>query len=892
MPFGLVLRVPSGFRSGTGENRPISISTIPPMVASARMRARFAWLAAAVLVPWVGACTLPRAAGARSVSGGPWTEESFEARLWRAGRPIPPGLSAARVAELEAGRADAVTRLALDLTRAEEARLADWLASAETSDEVWCSAARACAALERYDLAPFLAAALGPSASAPRTVAARAALHHLYGRWFQRPSEVVPYQGSVQRGAGTRLLLDANEREQVRSCERLLAELAHRPPDAAAWLADPDPAVRSGAARILALVFTHEGEDYSGTLEVLIGHLEGEYEPHAFHEALQACIAPLERVGADQPASARLRALLVEIARTGVDPRMLSSAQTLARLPWRQNGARDLGHVLTGVEALGAMLRGLSAAERGRGASDTDTLVGVLSALHQLCEQAESAGLSAELRTSSARASLFGVLGDPLQDEAVRAAAAAALGPLARVSDGAQLAAVLNDFTVGAQVKHALLGALGAILPELEPGDPGAEALLAAVAAQTGAGDSDLRRRALALWADPRLEPLVSALDPSFLLERLEREEGREATLELLRLLQRFGRTDMLEALLALERFDPLCSDPETLEVLATVLLRLAGRSGSAVMAAASRLAAVRAEETGLARLRHALGLVSVLDDVTAFELAPREHRAIDVWVWQVVRAGVAPRDLAATGLAFEQRLLDVHLPRGETRTDEPEEGLGAFEDAHLTALLRADLFLAAAGGIRRGTKPQVEAAFESAHVHASTPELRLLVLRDRARFRAAANECVKAMSDYRRLFEAGDLADPLLGIPDLRSAVELLDRLGEAGGQGRSATAREACGLLCRIIARTAWCSEPAAVRMQDLRDWVRTALESADAGSLRRVDAALADLPLTQLETQLEREPAPIWFGLTREAGWFQELLDLRTRARMGLRELEARG
>jgi hypothetical protein len=300
---------------------------------------------------------------------------------------------------------------------------------------------------------------------------------------------------------------------------------------------------------------------------------------------------------------------------------------------------------------------------------------------------------------------------------------------------------------------------------------------------------------------------------------------------------------------------------------------------------------AVGAEETSLTRLRHALALVSTLDEAAAFDLGAGQHAAIDAWVWKVVRAGVAVRELAPSGMDFEQRLLEVHLPRGE-KPAEAGTGLEAFEHAHLTALLRADLFLGATSAKRRGTKPQVEAAFESAQVHASTPELRWLVLRDRARFRAAADECVKAMSDYRRLLEAGDGAESLLGIPDLRVAVELLDRLGEAGGQGRSATAGEACAILRRIVARSAWRAEPAAVRMQDLRDWVRTALESADSASLRTVDAALADMPLTQLETQAEREPTPIWFGLTREAGWFQELLDLRSQARMGLRQLETKG
>ena len=30
------------------------------------------------------------------------------------------------------------------------------------------------------------------------------------------------------------------------------------------------------------------------------------------------------------------------------------------------------------------------------------------------------------------------------------------------------------------------------------------------------------------------------------------------------------------------------------------------------------------------------------------------------------------------------------------------------------------------------------------------------------------------------------------------------------------------------------------------------------------------------------------PLWYGLIREPAWFQELLDLRTRLRIALREL----
>jgi len=306
-------------------------------------------------------------------------------------------------------------------------------------------------------------------------------------------------------------------------------------------------------------------------------------------------------------------------------------------------------------------------------------------------------------------------------------------------------------------------------------------------------------------------------------------------------------------------------------------------------MGAASRLAEVRATETYLARFRHALSLVSQLDEGAAFELYPREHRAICAWLWRSYRAGTTLRDAVPSGLAFEQRVLDLHLPRAEQATPSPEEGLGAFELGHLTALLRADLLL---GGLRRGSKPQVEAAFERAAELATSRELELLVLRDRARFRAAGNECVKAMSDYRRLFEAQGATDDLVGIPDLRTAIGLLGRLDEPAGPGRSSTACEACDLLGRLIRTPAWRAEPASVRMQDIRDLIRAGLDSKDAQRLLHIESSLASLPLTQIEVDSDLDPVPLWFGLIREPAWFQELLDLRARVRIGLRELGAQG
>src|SRR5262249_18837893 len=162
----------------------------------------------------------------------------------------------------------------------------------------------------------------------------------------------------------------------------------HEPSAAAAWLSDPDPGVRSGAARVLGQGLARSGADTDATLELLVSHLEGEHEPEAFHEGLEACLPALERAAAAQRQALRLRGLLFDIARTEGDPRSLSAASALARLPWRKDGPRDPGHLLAGIDVLSGMLRGLVSAGRRRGISDPDSTVGVLAAMRELCDRA------------------------------------------------------------------------------------------------------------------------------------------------------------------------------------------------------------------------------------------------------------------------------------------------------------------------------------------------------------------------------------------------------------------------------------------------------------------------------------------------------------------------
>lgn len=856
----------------------------PPGIAWGSARAGL--VGACLLLATVGCGALPPASAPAEVVR---ASEPFEVRLWRAGRVISPALPAARRTELEAERARALAELGAELQRAEEARLVARLRAQDTPDELWAAAARVLAELERYDLARELVPALAPSAPPARSVAARSALHRLYGHWFAQPDEVEPYLASVRAGEGTRLLRESAAREEERSRTRLFEALAHDPRAAASWLGDPDPRVRSGAARLVAREFTRADGAGEARLIELLARLEHEHEAEAFHEELAALLAPLERADAGSVAARRLRSLLVELLDGAVDARGPSLAAGVARLTWSTDGPRDDQHLLTVVAALGTRLEELVARDRERGAGDPDALVAVLDALHELGAEASAAGLQAELRAGPARAGVLAVLLDAGQEESVRSVAAATFGGLARAEDTELFARLLADDGPPVAVRHALLGALRELLPELAGNAPARARALDALARCIGASDPDLRRKALGLCLEPAFAAELGAFDPGFLVARLGAENDAANARELLRLLARLARPADLGGLLSLPSFAALAGDPATLTELVAVLERTVAGAPRDAMRAATRLANEGGDETRLARLRQALGLVARLDDLSAIDLEPRDHRAVCAWVWRLAEAGIPPREATSRGSAFAQRVLEVHLVRGERDPGAAGESLAPAERAHLAARLAADLFLA---GVGQGTKAQVETAFEAALALAPAGQPGFVVLRDRARFRAAASERLRALADYRRLLESGPEAEALLGIPDLRAAIELLGRLDEAGLPGASSSAGEAFELLERLVAREAWRAEPAAVRMQDLRAWVQAGLDARDAQRLLRLETALAELPLTQVEVPTPTGPAPLWFGLTRESAWFQELLDLRSRVRLALREREARG
>jgi hypothetical protein len=287
-------------------------------------------------------------------------------------------------------------------------------------------------------------------------------------------------------------------------------------------------------------------------------------------------------------------------------------------------------------------------------------------------------------------------------------------------------------------------------------------------------------------------------------------------------------------------------------------------------MRAASRLALVPAPDTEIIRTRNALAIVAALDEEAAGELGPEAHRRICAWSWSLQTDGVPLEGSTPEGLVFVRRLVHLHWPESVAgyAASWPESAFGEPARQHLLAVAIGVLVIDRVPG---NTLAQAEAAFaralELAPQH-STPDFVYLVRRDRARFRAAAGEDVKALTDYRALIEVD-----YLEILDLRVAVALLAKVGGPTQAGERAVAPERFDLLGRIVGRDGWFDELPLVRIQDLGNLAGTALLSRDLERMRRFVDALDALPETTGPTPpaLER---PLWDGLTEEAEWLEEL------------------
>jgi len=802
----------------------------------------------------------------------------IDRRIRYAGRPVMSGLPAVRAAARERERASAIEEIRADLegpySHLWVTRLIEVLGSTEDDAEaLWCASARVVGAVGRYDLAPYLVPTLAEEGPTLRRIAVQEAFHSLYGRWLSSADEVAPYLETVEPGPGTVLLLKGAAAAEAAARERLFESLSHDPLAAEVWFQDPDPLVRAGVARVLgeALPSAERDGDRERALAMIFDRIDLELEPRAFHTAVQAVARSQESSPADAPELVALRAKLRSIVVAPTDARTLSVAQAYARIPWRLDGKVDDAHLLTGVERLGEMLARVDVADGHAGESDPDLILGVLQSVLVLCDRARGSDLEPQLRKSSARVPVFEILQDVHRDETVRAAAVNALSSFALPEDWQLLVTVLDRGDATPALSHALLGALPAILMQFDPDSTGTTALLDQIAHLSGASDPDLRRRALSLLADERVAPLTRQMDPGFLVIRLEREVVPDLTRTVLGLLRELGDPTMFDAVLATRRFDEIAAGvPGDITELAATLQVLADGRADESMRAATRLASVPAPDTEIIRTRSALAIVAALDEDAAAKLGPEAHRRICAWAWSLQTDGVPLEGSTPEGFVFVQRLVHLHWPESVAgySASRPESAFGEPARHHLLAVATGVLVVDRVPG---NTLVEAEQAFAHALDLApghSTPDFEYLVRRDRARFRAAVGENVKALTDYRALIEVD-----YLEILDLRVAVALLAKVGGPTQAGERAVAPEQFDLLGRIVGRDRWFDELPLVRLRDLGNLAETALLSRDPERMRRFVDALGGLPETTGPTPPAVE-RPLWEGLTEESEWLEEL------------------
>ncbi|MCB9915006.1 MAG: hypothetical protein H6828_07640 [Planctomycetes bacterium] len=798
--------------------------------------------------------------------------------LLRAGRNVPAAVSAARRTERDEARARALewlrARLADDPSFGPAwARVTAAQLAAPDQGVLWRATARTLGRLGQTDLAGELGRGLG--SPRPEVVqAARAALFDLFVEWFDDAAAFDAFW--IEHGAGCR---DTHFRERLEQYERQNRQLTTRlleldPTRAAATLASPDPRLRAAAVRVLPRGIAG---DTAEVARQLLAHLAQEPDGMAFQATVEALLETQTVSDPAAPALVELRALLARVVEEGSAELAAPAAHALGRLGWEPS-AEGEASVLRGLELLARQLTRLM--EPGS-LADRDTVVITLQALSTLGEAARSA----ELDTSAVLAPVREVVLRAIQEEreyaGVRIAAARLFATVGRPEDVALAVTVMDAPDTPAELGYTLLGVVGELARGIDPADPQADRLLDTLLERLGRDDADLRRRALSFLSDPALAPLVRRADPARFLKSLAAETLPDLQTQLLTLVAELGGPEHVALLLQLDNFDAIANGgPAGVAQLVQTARRLSDGDAALRLAAAERLLQVPNDANRVSRLREALSLVAELDEVAAAALPPAGHAAIAAWARELRQSGGA----LPGGAAFLRRLIDVHVAACLAAPDADGANL-----EHLQALFLTDLLALDAEAVEPA---QVLAHFEralQAAVAAGRTAQRLLVLRDRARFHLLQGQEALALADYRAVFAAELGVTPagpsILDLADLRRGGDLIaaSTNPEDDPESDARTAREALHVSTALLRREAWASEPAAVRLRDLRDLAQRALRSRTLEALDLAAAALLELPPlppppAEGEAAPELPPSPEgapWAGLLEDRAAHQALL-----------------
>ena len=340
-------------------------------------------------------------------------------------------------------------------------------------------------------------------------------------------------------------------------------------------------------------------------------------------------------------------------------------------------------------------------------------------------------------------------------------------------------------------------------------------------------------------------------------------------------------RVEGLGDFLELETFDQLASaGGRKLAEMTGVLRQVAKDDLTSLFSVASRIVAVQDDKSKVSRTRRAILLIADQDEERARALAAGQHEAICTWALDLHAFGVEFGDLGTDGKDIRSRLLDVHVEAAAAGGE-----LKPWRALHLRALLQASRVLDDVAG---ATAAEVDAAFDEAERLALEAGeeggvTAGLVLRDRARWRVARNQPLRALEDYRALLKR-DVK--LLEIVDIRSALSVIGADSGSDTEVPAPVRRDRVTWLWTLIDRPSWVHEPSASRLEDLEAYVDAVLAVPDdvrafeQARLTQTFAPLSDLDGETLPSDVPR----IWGGLLDDPELVERLIEIRTRARAG--------
>ena len=862
--------------------------------------------------------------------------DPLDALILRAGSHVPPGLPRAVQERREAMRAEALALVAEAVQGSARPIRRAWIDRLETlliqhaGDPRWPAAARTAAALQRYELAPVIAAGLDPLRPLRDRGAARAALFDLHRRWYEAPADFEAFWSRAEGKGREELFLDPLVRSQEESAglrERLLELQPQR--EGTALLDHPDPVWRARAARALRRGVGEGRVSVDECIDALLAALDDESDAHALRAKLEALLQLLSSSPADSPRVRRLRATLNAIAERAEPELDWPVLEALTRLPWSEGAESDPTSLSAGILRVAQLFRRMV---MEREVFDSDVLIQVVGAWKNLCARgtpAQDSTVVLSQVSGPAREAVRFVLLQAEVTSSARLAAAASIStvlPAEAEAAVAQVVELLERRSGDAGVEFELLRALGDRIETLEVGTETARRLKGVLMPRLASPSSDLRAAALEALDRTASGGLVDAEAVDALLARLEVEPQPSLQVMLLETLAAHERPELVDRILLSGSLDELIrSDPRQIEAVASALQRLAGDDGVRTIRSARRLLYVDHEETYLARLERALALVAALPAETARNLTPGEHRDVLRWAFELRERGALRPAEDDSPAPLLRRLVDVHL-RGA------HEGLEGDPDAmkHRAALFAGDLVLAQqppgdpapvlrlyeealayarkefGGEAIEGAAEQVPTSgpFQGEARSLSRPAV---VRRDRARFALAAGLSHEALADYRALLRAAEAAagegagwlggqEGVLQLADLRAAASLVEDPDLAHALPSEAAA-EACGISLALVRQPAWSKLAPTSRVQDLRDLADRALASGAPEHLAAARAIFAELPALPAVVESEGgsdstvdgadavgvvseeggEPggsAPLWQGLLRDRTWHEAL------------------